>query len=1641
MPSLDDLRQIVERSLQHVVMTDEQKNAVRRRTADTRPAHAMSRRFAILGTAAVAACLALVLLFSYGIPKFSAAGTTLSDTTAAATTRVNPSATTGVTSGFLPNIVTPSQALTVCATDASGTYISADTTFLITGITDSAELSSLKITPEVDFTLTTTDKGIALSPSTPLSKNTVYKVSIDSDTSGLRTWAFQTASSLSVVNTIPANLSSGFSLDTGIEITFSLPVSDADACFSISPAVDGRFEYDGHTMIFIPAAPLAANTVYTVTLQAGLPSQTGSALESDYSFSFRTLSASDTPYLYLVDSFTESYLPSDPLAITLRASDSLDDIPLRVDVYALDSADEYLSLAAAHEAAIVPSIGVSSDVILELPSATPDASFQTTLSRPENNYWDTAYLVFPETLPVGYYLVDVTPDGTLFDTSVRFQKLIQVSDLTVYAETLNGDALIWANSSVTGNPCSNIEVTLNAASSVTNELGYTAFDIGAADTYADLRIDADTVPYVDYIPVSGDENSSLSASYYTFLYTDRSAYLPSDTLCFWGRILPRTSDALVPVSIDLYLDGIDDGTPDLTLSVAADGTFTGSLDFTNLLSYNHSLDFAVNGESLLSQWFYVTDYTKPAYVLTVAADQGYYYADDTVTLTATGTFYDGTPAEGLEVVFYHGKDVYGNYESAPITLDKNGQAVYTFTPAREAGTWYPETLYCSVDTSGAEDVWVSAYTYVPYFRSDTMLTLENLSDTGAELQIRSNAIDFSSYDPQSFGNLADTDTIRGEEVVLDGTYTITRCEYIPVSTGRTYDYINKVSVETYDYNYVETTAYTGSFRTEGGVCTLPEYTLSYDNCAWYTCTIEAVTADGATLRETLYLSSPYYPFSGADSYTLHRLNTALVSVGDDVPFALYENADTITSGTMLVSLWQDAFLSASVDEAGAYTLPFTEELLPNVILSGAYFDGTRVHAIEISGVDYTSRERELTVSVETDAASYAPGDTATATLHISDTDGNPVSTPFALGIVDNAAFAVMDQYLDPLNSVYAGIYHSSPLQYLSYVDHSDVMRYMAEGGGEGGGGGVRDDFKDTAAFFTGTTDGNGTATLSFTLPDNLTSWRLTATAIAELSGYPYAGKGIASVTTTLPFFLNVVYNEDILTGDDLSLSLRTVGSDISPQYTVTLSGGGVNLTREITGSPSDYTYVNLGTQPAGIYTLTVRAQSGNLSDAVSYPVSVVESRHEIATVSCFSLADGMTIDSLRYPVRLSFCDAADYDTLRALSRASVANNTRLDGALTTVVADSLFYGTDSSASLAAFRDYTGGYRLFPYGDATAETTAWMILADQALVNADSARSYLYSVIYNRSSPSFEVASAYMGLAALGEPVLADVRLLLRSDNGLSVTDKLSLATALALLGDTQGAYTWYEENLDRIGSPDESDEAFTASLHSMLLELTCGHTEAARTQFETILVTPNDRVSPAFALIAYLSRLPASETTDASFSYSMGGKTHTVTFDDSRFFTLTLSQSEMEAADFKLLSGDVGVWASYVAPLTETDDNTNEITVTQTYSDSLSVAGRASLTVRVNLPASIDDALLSIVLPTGMRYVGVPEDYNRNWWVMQEEDGRIRVYLSAKESSDFTVTLNLRCVLPGVFRAEPAVVSDIYGDACAIGGATQVTIQ
>lgn len=162
----------------------------------------------------------------------------------------------------------------------------------------SAFQDKVSLTPALAGTWQTDDGKIFTYNSSAFASDTSYTVKISqglkTEDSGYFTediiHTFATDAPVRLLRSSPASGSHGVSIESGIRLTFNQPVdsSSAHSHFSILPAIDGSFSWQGNTLIFKPTASLSFNAVYSVTLSAGIKSLSGFDSTADIKLAFTT---------------------------------------------------------------------------------------------------------------------------------------------------------------------------------------------------------------------------------------------------------------------------------------------------------------------------------------------------------------------------------------------------------------------------------------------------------------------------------------------------------------------------------------------------------------------------------------------------------------------------------------------------------------------------------------------------------------------------------------------------------------------------------------------------------------------------------------------------------------------------------------------------------------------------------------------------------------------------------------------------------------------------------------------------------------------------------------------------------------------------------------------------------------------------------------------------------------------------------------------------------------------------------------------------------------------------------------------------------------------------------------------------------
>lgn len=180
--------------------------------------------------------------------------------------------------------------------------------------------------------------------------------------------------------------------------------------------------------------------------------------------------------------------------------------------------------------------------------------------------------------------------------------------------------------------------------------------------------------------------------------------------------------------------------------------------------------------------------------------------------------------------------------------------------------------------------------------------------------------------------------------------------------------------------------------------------------------------------------------------------------------------------------------------------------------------------------------KEMLITAKSDRAVYKPRETVTVSLHAEPRfkDRNePIE--LAVAVLDEAVFDLISDgksYYDP----YQGFYKLEGLDLRNYSLITRLVgrqKFEKKGANPGGDGGsdlaVRNNFKFISYWNPSIpADGNGNATISFPVPDNLTGWRVLAMAVTPTDRM---GLGDTSFKVNQPTEIRPSMPNQVLEGD------------------------------------------------------------------------------------------------------------------------------------------------------------------------------------------------------------------------------------------------------------------------------------------------------------------------------------------------------------------------------------------------------------------------------------------------------------------------------------------------------------------------------
>ncbi|MBQ7980681.1 MAG: hypothetical protein IJ305_03635, partial [Oscillospiraceae bacterium] len=1073
--------------------------------------------------------------------------------------------------------------------------------------------------------------------------------------------------------------------------------------------------------------------------------------------------------------------------------------------------------------------------------------------------------------------------------------------------------------------------------------------------------------YYDFYEYYSGGEPSLDDLYFSYVYTDRAIYNNDDTINVWGVIRPRKAGLEMPddLSLELGYDGLQ-----FPMKMNSDGTFTAALDFADLsYSWGAPVMLMSGDTTLSSNYVQIKDHIKPTYEFeTDFPAYVMYPQENPFKVSVQASLFDGTAAGGLTFDTWGGSLLSAN--PSTLVTDENGYAEAEIL-LEDSENWKPSYEYISLKLTGVENSYNEAYTSIIAFYRDIMV--EDSYDADArrlELTVSEIVSDNIEYGENLWSDEF-YDKIRGGRTDITATMKITRHWYENVENGTYYDFLQKKNITKYKYVSHEETVLTDSFTTTNGkhIIDIPEAEGRYE------IELEWKDSQGRITKDTYYV----YNYDYDDSYDENQekrftfvTDKREFKENEAVTFSLENNySEYEGEGRVLLQLHGTEFDDYAVYDSTSFSHVMTAECIPNVTAIGAYFDGRHVYPIYedyyYSDLSFNPAEREIVLDITSDKEKYSPSERATVTVTAKDKNGNIMpNASVVLSGADEASFAVANQVADPLNEIYKDIYGGYAVQYYSYIEHSLNEATAGEQGGGGDDSEVRKNFKDTAAFLTAVTDAGGKAVFSVDLPDNITEWRATAVAVYEKeTDFVYAGASKHPIVVTQPLFIEPIMLDEIVEGDDLAVAAHCFGEKAGTEkITVTLTGNGVNLEKSALAGRT----VNFGKLDKGEYTVRFKAESGENSDVIEKTVVVRDSLLEANVTGSFNLADGVDIAPKSWPMCIMFYDAEHIlytDTLYKLMQRA---GERLDMRIASSFASKEFGFITEEEFISEFEGITstGLAKLMTSSDENVALTAKICAAAPELVNRSEVVSRMYDVLETETYYTENISSAYLALAALGEPVMTEIRDVLENNSFTStispdefhIEDGLRLTAALALLGDFDTAIKYYNIFTEKMSIGTDGNGEETAHLERLELTQTAIMPAAilrlpeADSIARYLISTAQIYDSFALELMVYLNNYTTNTEGDAVFTYNRNGKAETVTLDRHFGTHITFTEEQFTEADFKVTSGEILAVASYRGNPTQNDTKPT-LTVNKTISGDL-VPGEL-VTVKITVKGGTDE--------------------------------------------------------------------------------------
>ncbi len=839
-----------------------------------------------------------------------------------------------------------------------------------------------------------------------------------------------------------------------------------------------------------------------------------------------------------------------------------------------------------------------------------------------------------EALPAGIYFLALDSPQVRHDYDHLQTQFVVVASANVTLKTTTTEAMIWLTDLESGRPLAGVPVAVydqelhQVFKETTDSQGLIYRDDLALEIDYDTRyyaVTEDTQGRAFGMAISGWNEGvqpwefGINTNYYSrperltaYVYTDRPLYRPGQAVGIKG---------IVRLNDDLQYSLPDFETVEVNIASFDEVVFSEEVPLSPYGSF--AAEVTLDGEAALGSYFInitlderwvggghfnVAEYRKPTFRVDVTSDESDVAAGDTIRLAVDAQFFSG------------GSVVNGDVEWVVFSSD------YTFSADGALSRYNFRSFE-----------WEDRYfgLYDPYNPSVFIASGEGQTDSDGRFTVEIPAEPGDEEGSRRFSFEATVTDLAGNAVSDRTDVLVHRTLYYPGI--RSAEYLGQAGEEM-DFDVVLVDWDGQAAPGQQVALSFVErrwYSVQEENdfgeTIWRTSveeipvgSVDRVTVDsrgratasfvppaGGIYRAyvTFVDAGGYRARASADVWVAGEEYVAWRQVNDN-SFDLIVDADTYRPGDtaelLIASPFQGRAQALITVERGhvkyqdvielannstVYRLPITGEMAPNVFVS----------VLVVKGVDESNpwpdfkmgmaqfsverEEQELDVTITPDRATAGPGDEVTYSISVRDHAGQPVEAELSLALVDLALLSLSEPTAPPiLDYFYSERWLSvnTALLLANAVDaFNEETRDEVKGGGGGGGEegvmAVRQEFLDTAYWRAQLVTGaDGQATVTVTLPDNLTTWRMDVRA-ATLD--TLVGQATSDIVATLPLLISPQTPRFFVQGDSAVLGAavhNNSGDELEARVALQAEGVTVNgpLTQLVTVPAGGQALVN-----------------------------------------------------------------------------------------------------------------------------------------------------------------------------------------------------------------------------------------------------------------------------------------------------------------------------------------------------------------------------------------------------------------------------------------------------------------------------------